>query len=155
MALLTRHMHVSTPMAFPCTSAQIRVKHENEANPGSQWSYEQVKEWLAKMRAALLDRKVHAYQEMYDPVMSPPRFQPDCYTGGSSLRGNHDFRISSFILFYRFGDGLWKMTWITANLVQLKGILQNLTLYHWGNFRIDTRVFGSFFHLLISQCNLS
>lgn len=30
-----------------------------------QWSYNQVKEWNKDMRAALLDRKVHAYQEMY------------------------------------------------------------------------------------------
>lgn len=35
------------------------------ANTKLKWSYDRVKEWIRQMRGTLLDRRVHAYQEMY------------------------------------------------------------------------------------------
>ena len=47
------------------TFAKIGV--DLAADSQFKWSYDRVKEWIRQMRETLLDRRVHAYQEMYVP----------------------------------------------------------------------------------------
>lgn len=47
------------------TSAKIGL--DLAADSKFKWSYDRVKEWIGQMRETLLDRRVHAYQEMYVP----------------------------------------------------------------------------------------
>lgn len=58
MALLTRVMGVSYFFTF---SAFFRTT--NSVNV-AQWSYNEVKEWNAKMRVTVRDRRYHAYQDV-------------------------------------------------------------------------------------------
>ena len=70
LALLTRYMHVSFTLQLQEENQKFFQKPRAVANADGklQWSYDRVKEWIKNMRATLLDRKVHAYQEMYVPI---------------------------------------------------------------------------------------